>query len=67
MVSGMTVHVDQDRCVGAGNCVVQAPEIFDQGEDGIVVLLQVEPPEALYGAVRDAAITCPALAITIEE
>jgi ferredoxin len=63
----MKVHVDQDRCVGAGNCVVQAPAIFDQGEDGIVILLQAEPPEELHEAARDATITCPALAITLEE
>ena len=68
MVNRMKVLVDQDRCVAAGNCVVGAPDVFDQREeDGIVVLLQVEPPEDLYAAVREAAITCPALAITIEE
>ena len=63
----MKVYVDQDKCVGAGNCLIQAPEVFDQRDDGIVVLLQAEPPEDLHEAVRDAAITCPALAITIEE
>ena len=66
-MSGMKVHVDQDRCVGAGNCLVQAPEVFDQRDDGIVVLLQGEPPEDLHEAVRDAVVTCPALAISIEE
>ena len=66
-MSQMKVHVDQERCVGAGNCVVQAPEIFDQGEDGIVILLQPDPPAELYEAARDATVTCPALAITIEE
>jgi len=63
----MKVFVDQDKCVGAGNCVVQAPELFDQGDDGIVILLQAEPGENLHEAARDAAITCPALAITVEE
>ena len=66
-MSGLRVRVDQDRCVGAGNCVLQAPEIFDQGDDGIVILLQAEPPVELHEAARDATITCPALAITIEE
>ena len=63
----MKVHVDQERCVGAGNCVVQAPDIFDQGEDGIVILLQAEPAADMHEAARDAANTCPALAITIED
>jgi ferredoxin len=63
----MKVQVDQDKCVGAGNCLIQAPEVFDQRDDGIVVLLQPEPPDELHDAVRDAIVTCPALAITIEE
>ena len=33
----------------------------------IVILLQAEPPEDLHEAARDASITCPALAITVEE
>jgi ferredoxin len=63
----MKVQVDQDKCVGAGNCLIQAPEVFDQRDDGIVVLLQPEPPDELHDAVRDAIVTCPALAITTEE
>jgi ferredoxin len=35
----MTVTVDEDMCAGAGNCVLLAPEVFDQREDdGIVIL-----------------------------
>jgi ferredoxin len=63
----MRVIVDQDKCVGAGNCVLRTDEVFDQREeDGIVMLLQERPSPELYEAVRDAAMTCPALAITIE-
>ncbi|GAA3544601.1 ferredoxin [Amycolatopsis ultiminotia] len=63
----MKVVVDQSRCVGAGQCVLVAPEVFDQREDdGIVVLLEEEPPEDLHGRVREAAQLCPALAIELE-
>jgi ferredoxin len=61
------VRVDEDKCIGAGQCVLRAPKIFDQREDGIVVLLDPAPPAALYEAALQAADLCPSEAITIEE
>ncbi|MEU8681158.1 ferredoxin [Streptomyces sp. NPDC048611] len=64
----MRVLIDQDRCCGAGSCVLSAPEVFDQREeDGIVLLLDAEPPAALHDAVHEAAAICPASAITVEQ
>jgi ferredoxin len=64
----MKVVVDEERCVAAGQCVGSAPDVFDQrDEDGIVVLLDENPPPALADAVRNAAVVCPALAIRIED
>jgi ferredoxin len=64
----MKVIVDQDKCVASGQCVTAAMEVFDQrDEDGIVVLLNPEPPAAEAEAVRHAAAVCPALAIHLEE
>ena len=62
-----TIHVDEHKCIGAGQCVLRAPQIFDQREDGIVILLDATPPPALHAAARQAADLCPAEAITIEE
>ncbi|SDO21076.1 ferredoxin [Actinacidiphila guanduensis] len=62
----MRVHVDQDRCCGSGMCVLSAPSVFDQrDEDGIVVLLDPEPPAEVLADVRDAVAGCPALAIEL--
>lgn len=62
------IHIDEHKCVGAGQCVMAAPEVFDQREeDGVVVLLQQDPPESQAAAVRKAAKLCPALAIRVEE
>ena len=64
----MRVTVHQDMCVGAGQCVFAAPEVFDQrDEDGIVVLLNASPPEEMREATTDAAHVCPALAIVVED
>lgn len=64
----MKVIVDENICASSGNCVMNAPEIFDQrDEDGVVVLLNANPPAELAEDARRAAASCPALAIKIEE
>ncbi|MEV0371182.1 ferredoxin [Streptomyces sp. NPDC050636] len=62
----MRVHADQEKCCGAGSCVLSAPEVFDQrDEDGIVIVLDARPPAELHEAVREAAAICPAAAISV--
>ncbi|AIG79358.1 hypothetical protein ED92_36090 [Amycolatopsis sp. MJM2582] len=56
----MRLEVDRERCVGAGMCVLTAPEVFAQDEeDGRVRLLDRDPAE-----IGDAVQLCPAAAIT---
>ncbi|WP_151773846.1 ferredoxin [Streptomyces abyssomicinicus] len=62
----MKVAVDQGLCCGAGQCVLLAPEVFDQqDEDGLVVLLDPEPGARHAAAVREAAATCPTGAVQL--
>ncbi len=62
----MFVQTDRSRCIGAGQCVVAAPGVFDQDEDdGLVVLLDPSPAEEQHAAAREAAATCPAAVITL--
>lgn len=64
----MKVEVDERRCCSAGNCAVLAPSVFGQREDtGTVVLLTPNPPAEHHDAVRDAADSCPGMAITVTE
>jgi ferredoxin len=66
--TGMHVTVDEVKCVGAGQCVMAAPGVFDQrDDDGIVVLLNATPAESEFDAVREAAVLCPAAAIRLRE
>ncbi|MEV0145430.1 MULTISPECIES: ferredoxin [unclassified Nonomuraea] len=64
----MKVTVDAPKCVAAGQCVMIAPEVFDQREeDGVVVLLEDAPAPELHDAVRESAMVCPAAAIHVVE
>lgn len=64
----MKVTVDQNICASSGNCVMNAPEVFDQrDEDGVVVLLNEHPTAEQTDGARQAAAACPAQAIHIED
>lgn len=62
------IHVDEHKCVGAGQCVLAAPQVFDQREeDGVVILLKDHAEGGLEPGVRKAAKLCPAMAIRVDE
>lgn len=62
----MRVVLDEPKCVAAGQCVVAAPEVFDQrDEDGVAVVLDETPGEELLEGVREAVAICPAAALSL--
>lgn len=62
----MRVVADLDKCCGNGQCVMDAPEVFDQrDDDGTVIVLQEFPGEEQAEAVRNAVRNCPTEAITV--
>jgi ferredoxin len=64
----MKVIVNLDTCDTHGDCVVEAPAVFDlDDDDDYVRVLQISPPEDLREAVVRAAEACPVSAITIED
>lgn len=64
----MKVRIDRTRCIGAGHCARTVPEVFDQDDrEGLVVLIDAEPPAHLADEVRKAARLCPARVIEIVE
>lgn len=61
----MRIEADRDACISAGNCVMSAGAVFDQDDDGIVVLLADPVPEAEQQHAREAVSLCPASALRI--
>jgi ferredoxin len=61
------IAADRDVCIGSGNCVYSAPEVFDQDDDGIVLPLATEVGPEHADAVRDAVANCPSGALRILE
>jgi ferredoxin len=64
----MWITADTDACVSAGMCALTAPEVFDQREeDGLVMVLQPNPPEELQEAAAEAVQLCPSGALGIRQ
>lgn len=63
----MSIVVRTSACVGAGQCALVAPEVFDQDDDGIVLLLEPDPHGADLEAATRAVRLCPARAIAVSD
>ena len=65
----MRIIADRKRCVGAGQCVLAAPGLFDQSEaDGQVIVLGsglVDPADE--AAADEAVELCPSRSLTLGE
>ena len=64
----MKIIADTGKCVGAGQCVLTEPELFDQSEDdGTVIVLDDKPEGPLVEKAREAVHVCPSQALTLQE
>jgi ferredoxin len=64
----MKIIVDTSKCVGAGQCVLTEPELFDQSEeDGTIIVLNETPEGELVKKAREAVHVCPSQALSLEE
>jgi ferredoxin len=59
------ISADRDVCISAGNCVMAAGTVFDQDDDGIVVVLVDEVPDCEEDHVREAVKLCPSEALRV--
>jgi ferredoxin len=64
----MTIEVDLESCIGAGLCVMAAPDVFDQDPaDGRVIVLAESLEAGQLPAVREAIGLCPTAVLALRE
>ncbi|MFI1996982.1 ferredoxin [Actinoplanes sp. NPDC020271] len=62
------IELDEPKCIAAGQCVMTAPDVFDQrDEDGVAIILEPTPGPEHLDAARDAVAVCPAAALQLIE
>jgi ferredoxin len=59
----MRVTVDEDLCVGTGQCEMICPEVFEV--DLVAEVTDEHPDHSLHERVREAADACPTRAILV--
>ena len=60
----MHVKVNQEKCIGCGNCVsLTEGEVFDFNDEGLATCIMEEVPKNLEKEVNDAINQCPTEAI----
>jgi ferredoxin len=65
-LSQFHVRIDRERCIGSGNCVKVAPEVFEL-DDGAIVRFRadardIEPPRLI-----EACDVCPVDALIVHD
>jgi len=61
---GNTITVDLAKCIAAGPCAISAPlTFFIRDSDGKAIIIDPDGDE--FEAVKEAARSCPVLAIAI--
>lgn len=61
----MRIAVDLAKCEGFANCVMAAPDVFDLGPDGLVVVLQPVCADDRRLEIEEAVRSCPVSAVRI--
>jgi len=61
------VLADRNVCIGAGMCVMTDEAVFDQDEEGIVLLRCGSVPDGHQQRVREAVNLCPSGALSLVE
>ena len=62
----MRITVDYHLCTSIGTCTRICPEVFEVRRDGLLYLVQDEPPESFRAEVEEAAEMCPMAAIKLD-
>ncbi|MFE0645401.1 ferredoxin [Streptomyces sp. NPDC058877] len=62
----MRVSIDQNACIGAGQCALISPDVFTQDDDGFGGVIPGRETTTTPLA-REAARACPVRAVTVQD
>lgn len=65
-IGDLTVNIDRDACIGSGNCIKVAPELFELDDESIVVFARTAA-DAARALVLEACAVCPVEALTVKD
>lgn len=63
----MKIEADRGKCDGLGMCEAMAPDFFEVGDDGTVVVLDERPEEEHRQDLSAAVDACPVLALRLRD
>ncbi|MBB1152393.1 MULTISPECIES: ferredoxin [Amycolatopsis] len=61
----MRIEADLNKCDGLGMCEAMAPDFFEVGDEGTVVVLDGNPSEEHRTDLAAAVDACPVLALKL--
>ena len=64
--NGLKITVDKDLCIGAGSCELLAPDVFGI-DDNNIAFIKDGFESTDEETIKQAAMSCPVLAILIEK
>ena len=63
----MRIVLDAAKCSSLGLCESVAPDFFEVGDDGALVLLRTEGAASERALLQDAVASCPTAALSLQE
>ena len=63
IIEGLRIHIDRDLCVSFGDCIEEAPGVFEFDDEEIAVFVS-EPDATSRQSLIDACASCPVDALT---
>ena len=64
VIGGLTVRIDRLLCVGFGDCIERAPDLFEFDGETIAIFTE-EAMSAARERILDACDSCPVDALTV--
>jgi ferredoxin len=59
----LEIRIDRERCMASGNCVLWAPDVFDQDDEALAIV--IDPDGAPEEEILTAARNCPTRSIAV--